>query len=79
MESEEIKQKLESSFSPYRCVAKIQDFRARIRFRVFNKNNEPIFTSPEIIITDKVFNDSTLISLIKRTKVEIKKKNYAID
>ena len=79
MKPEEIKQKLEASFNPYRCVVELWDFNDRIRFRVFDKNNETIITVPEIIITNKTFNDSSLASLIKKTKEEIKKKNYAID
>ncbi|MCK4655038.1 MAG: hypothetical protein KAU01_11405 [Candidatus Cloacimonetes bacterium] len=78
MEPKEIKQKLESSFSPYRCVAEISEFEDRIQFRVFNENNETIITSPEIKIYED-FHVSSLIPIIKKAKDEIKKKNYVID
>jgi len=77
MEPEKIKQILEASFSPFRCVAELYDFDERIRFRVFDKNNKAIITISEKIINEK-FSDTSLKSIIKSTKNEIKKKGYDI-
>lgn len=72
MEPERIKQKLETEFSPLRCDVEFFDFENRMRFSIFNKKNEPIITIPEVIIGMK-FNDTSLDSIIRRTKKEIKK------
>ena len=79
MEPEVIKQKIEASFPPYHCVVKLLDFDARMKFRIFDQDKNSIYTSDEIIITDHVFNDSTLNSHIKKAKNEIKKKGYPLD
>ncbi|OGW12090.1 MAG: hypothetical protein A3G93_07085 [Nitrospinae bacterium RIFCSPLOWO2_12_FULL_45_22] len=78
MTNEEIKQKLEASFHPYRCVAEIWDYRQKIRFHIFDQNDKPIITAPEIVIP-KINRESWLSSLIRQTKDEIKRKNYFID
>lgn len=77
MTNEEIKQKLESSFHPYRCAVEIRDYKQKIRFRIFDQHDKPIITVPELKI--KQIDAAPLLeSVISQTKDEIRRKGYLI-
>ncbi len=48
--NKEIIETIESSFSPYRCVAELCDDPERVRFRIYNENDKAIYTCPEMDI-----------------------------
>ncbi|MBI4619648.1 MAG: DUF1652 domain-containing protein [Desulfobacterales bacterium] len=78
MTNEEIRQKIQSSFHPYCCVAEIWDYKRKIRFRVFDKDDNPIITITKTRIS-KINSETSLSSLIKSIKDKIKAKGYPID
>ena len=46
--AEEAVRTLEKSFTPLRCVAEVWDYGERIRFRVFDAEDEPLLTVEEL-------------------------------
>lgn len=47
---EEIVTRIERAFAPLRCVAQIYDYRARLRFKVFDENGNGVIERPEILL-----------------------------
>ncbi|WP_313203068.1 DUF1652 domain-containing protein [Pseudomonas sp.] len=47
--AEEAVKTLEKSFAPLRCVAEVWDYGERIRFRIFDGDDEPLLTVEEIV------------------------------
>lgn len=78
MTPHEIKQSIIKGFLPYRCVAELWDYEDKIRFRVYDENNKPIITIPELEV-NAIKNQSELESLIKFYKAEIKNLGFDID
>jgi hypothetical protein len=42
---------VQTAFSPYRCVPKIWDYGQKLRFRVFDVEDQPIITMSEVILS----------------------------
>lgn len=40
-----------TAFLPYRCVPEIWDYGQKLRFRVFDATDQPIFTMPKVILS----------------------------
>jgi predicted RNase H-like HicB family nuclease len=48
--NEQIRKELEQAFLPLRCIAVIWDYGARIKFRVFDEQDNMLFEEPELIL-----------------------------
>jgi predicted RNase H-like HicB family nuclease len=48
--NEQIRKELEQAFLPLRCVARIWDYGVRIKFRVFDEQDNMLFEEPELIL-----------------------------
>ncbi len=51
-----------SAFTPLRCVAEPWDYGERVRFRVFDSSNEPVFTVDELL--KKQFADASSLKSV---------------
>lgn len=51
LSNEEIRSRVESAFSPYRCVAEIWNYDKQLRFRVFNSEETPLVTMEELVLS----------------------------
>ena len=73
----EIAKYIQKSFTPYRCVVEFWDYYEKVRFRVYDKNNTPIITVPEIEVHGSDINE--LESLIFPYKEKVKSKGFSLD
>lgn len=67
--NEEICSRVEAAFPPYRCVAEVWDYGQKLRFRVFNSEDEPLITMDELVLSsvrDSTSLDSLLVSVRRR-------------
>lgn len=67
--NEEICSRVEAAFPPYRCVAEVWDYGQKLRFRVFNSEDEPLITMDELVLSsvrDSTSLDSLLVSVRQR-------------
>lgn len=48
LEQHAVLDRIEASFKPFRCVAQMWDYDAKVRFRVFNEMDEGIATVPKL-------------------------------
>jgi hypothetical protein len=51
-EIKKIKVRLEDAFNPLRCVAEVWDYKQKLRFKVFDHNDQGIIEMPEIVLRD---------------------------
>ena len=70
MTNEEIRSVIEAAFVDKRCAVEIFDYDQKIRFRVFDKADQPIFSVTDIVI-DSVRNREDLDRLLARTHLRI--------
>lgn len=49
--NDEIFSAVETAFSPYRCVPEIWDYGQKLRFRVFDAEDQPIIKMSEVILS----------------------------
>ena len=69
---------IESAFAPLRCVAEPWDYEYRIRFRVFDADNELLISMDEVL--RPVFEDSErLESLLKYARERVEAKGVKLD
>ena len=47
----EICSTLEAAFPPYRCVSEIWDYGEKVRFKVFDADDQPIITMAEVVLS----------------------------
>ena len=79
MTNTELKNKLESSFSPYRCLVQLdaQNYALTFGFQISDPKNT-IISSRRGIKTSMVNSDEILSELITEIKIEIRSKGYHI-
>lgn len=74
---DEIKEIVERAFRPLRCVAEIRDYGQKLRFRVFDQNDVPIFSCPELLIHTPQ-DDAQLTAVISQARTEIEGKGVSL-
>jgi hypothetical protein len=79
MESDttKIKEKMENAFKPFRCVAEVWDYGDKLRFKVFDENDDGIIECKSIVtrlLKDKAFLEST----IEQARERVKAKGFAL-
>src|SRR5438477_2744590 len=67
---EEIVTRIEGAFAPLRCMAEIYDYRARLRFKVFDEHGNGILERPEIILRT-IRDESELEDLLADVRARI--------
>jgi len=77
LEVEEVINTLQSSFHPLRCFAELHQNDQRIRYKIFDTNNEPIYYREDIPIY-KLQNKSSLRAIIREARSAIKEKNHQL-
>jgi len=66
------------AFTPLRCVAEFWDYGNKFRFKVFDKNDEPVYeddTNPSTTVLE----DSWLNTLIVHARTEVGSKGHRLD
>lgn len=64
IEEQEIKQRLEQAFAPYRCEVIIDTYRQEFSFKIFGKENK-VITKKENVSYLKFYDEKILESYIK--------------
>jgi hypothetical protein len=74
---EEIKARLEGAFKPFRCYTKDRDYKHRLRFTVFNHDDQGIFQS-EDIVRRRLRDESHLQDVIEKARAQIQAKAFVL-
>jgi len=77
MDINQITQRLEASFHPYRCVVKTENYDNEIWVHVLDQNNKSIIRTPWVAIA-KIEDESLLSAFIEQTKEAMESKGYPI-
>lgn len=67
---------VERAFSPYRCVAEIWDYDAKLRFRIFD-GSEKALKSVESVTLDSVRSESELEALCETVRLSLWSASHA--
>jgi hypothetical protein len=76
-EIEQIKVRLEGAFKPLRCVAEVWDYNQKLRFKVFDHNDQGIIEMSEIVLGD-LSDESRLQDLVQRTKEHVQAQGFVL-
>jgi hypothetical protein len=76
--NEQITRVIEGAFRPLRCVAEIWDYEKKLRFRVFDANDQPVVTFPEQLIAS-LSSDAQLSELISQARDRVQSKGHSLD
>lgn len=76
LSNEEIRSYVETAFTPYRCVAEIQDYNQKLGLRVFDLN-DAILATVEAIVLSTIRDKNSLDSLVQmiQQRIDNKKRN----
>lgn len=78
LNNEHIKSTVEQAFAPLRCVAEIWDYDAKLRFKVFDENDNGIVEMPEVILGN-VREENALRDLLMQVRERITEKGFSLD
>lgn len=67
---------VESAFAPYRCVAESEDYGNRLKFRVFDEQDDPLLTV-EYLVKSQFSDQARLIEILESSRENLK--NRGID
>jgi hypothetical protein len=74
---EAIRLRVEGAFRPLHCVAEIWDYKDKLRFKVFDKDNKGIVEMPDVSL-DSLDSAGTLEELIQGVRREVQSKGFAL-
>jgi hypothetical protein len=74
---QDIKARLEGAFKPLRCVVEVWDYKQKLRFKVFDDNDEDIIEMPEIVLRD-LSNESHLQDVIQEARARVRPKGIVL-
>lgn len=77
-EAADAKHRRVGAFSPLRCVAQIWDYGSKLRFKVFDTNDEGVDETPKIIARD-VRDERLLEQVIQAARVRIEHKGFLLN
>jgi len=72
-----IKQRLEGSFNPLRCVADVWDYKQKLRFKVFDETDRAIIEVPEIVLRD-VAEENRLGDLVEQVRAQVQARGFVL-
>ena len=73
LDIQQITEKLENAFLPYKCVVNTKNFENELWIQIYNLKGKPIIHTPSINI-DKIEDESLLSVFIEQTKEAIESK-----
>jgi hypothetical protein len=76
-EIKKIKVRLEDAFNPLRCVAEVWDYKQKLRFKVFDHNDQGIIEMPEIVLRD-LSDESRLQDVIRDARAQVQAKGFVL-
>jgi hypothetical protein len=74
---EKIRLRVESAFNPLRCVAEIWDYKAKLRFKIFDTKGQGIVELTNVTL-DGMSSAGNLEDLIQGVRREITAKGFAL-
>jgi len=77
MSPDEVKQTIESTFTPYRCQAILINHDEGIKFRIYDKDNIKIAECEELDISR--IDESHLNSVLQTYKVQLEANGFKLD
>jgi hypothetical protein len=75
---EEIIARVENAFSPLRCVAQIWDYSSKLRFKVFDSNDDGIHEMPKIALRD-IRDERHLEQVLQEVRLRILDKGFVLN
>ncbi len=72
-----IKVRLEGAFKPLRCVAEVWDYKQKLRFKVFDPNDQGIIEVPEIVLRE-LSNESQIQEVIQQARAQVQDKGIVL-
>ena len=76
--NEEIRRIVEGAFRPLRCAAEIWDYEKKLKFRVFDRNDQPVVTFPEELMVP-LQSDTHLAALLTQARERVQTKGHSLD
>ena len=76
LDIQQITTKLKDAFLPYKCVVKTDDYENLVYLQIVDENENLIIKTPSVAIND--IDESSLSTLIERTKETMESKGYPI-
>lgn len=68
---------IESAFRPLECVVEVFDYEHRLRFRVFDPADKPLFTMSEALVR-RLRDSGGLNTIISECRARIERKGYKL-
>lgn len=75
---ETVVQAVEAAFKPLRCVVEVFDYEHRIRFRVFDKDDNPILTMEEALVR-RMQDPGGLNTIVSECRSRIERKGIKLE
>jgi hypothetical protein len=69
-EIEAIRTRIEGGFSPLRCVAEVYDYKQKLRYRVFDENDETVITVTDLVLRN-YHDERELTDLLKEGRAKV--------
>lgn len=76
-ETQAIKDAIEQAFSPLRCAVEVSRYEVKLRFKVFDTDNQGIVEVPELVIR-QLHDESYLASIISSTRNRVEEKGFSL-
>ena len=78
LSDDEVKAAVEAAFKPLRCVAEIWDYGQKIRFRVFDPDDQEFFADPRWPL-DWLRNKKYLEGVLLEARAKVEKKGHRLE
>jgi hypothetical protein len=75
MSDDKIKTLVEGAFQPLRCKAEIWDYGAKLKFKVYDQNNQIVYEVPLAVLSDK----GNLDAMLQGSRADIQGKGITLD
>jgi hypothetical protein len=69
--ADELVAKIQTAFRPFRCVAEVWDYDQKIRFRIFDADDQTLLTMPSLVLRELVDNPDQLDALIDMVRLRL--------
>jgi len=68
----------QKAFAPQRCVAEIWDYGKKMRFKVFDQQDNAVIEKPEVVL-DHVRYEKQLLELLDQVRDQVQQKGFSLD
>ena len=69
---------VEGAFRPLRCVAEIWDYDDKLRFKVFDENNNSIIERPLLVLRE-LADEKTLSEFLRLIRTQVEEKGFTLE